>query len=203
MRDERAGRIAGVVLAAGTSSRMGKNKLLLEFGGTTVLRRAVATALEAELDPVLVVLGHESDRARAELADMPCAAVINEEYARGMNTSVKAGIAAVPPDAAGAVLMLADMPLVDTAMLRALVDAYRGCDAPLIVSTYAEVIAPPILYGRELFGELLALDAEACGKRVVKQHRDDAIELRWPISALTDLDVPEDVARVRAAVESV
>jgi len=201
MSDERAGRIAGVVLAAGTSSRMGKNKLLLEFGGTSVLRRAVATAVEADLDPVLVVLGHESDRARAELADIPCTAVLNEEYAVGMNTSVKAGIAAVPPDAAGAVLILADMPLVDAAMLRALVDRYRASNAPLVVSRYGEVLAPPILYGRELFAELRALDAAACGKRVVKQHRHEAIELRWPVSALTDLDVPEDVERVRAAVK--
>jgi molybdenum cofactor cytidylyltransferase len=201
MRGERAGRIVGIVLAAGTSSRMGKNKLLLQFGGTSVLRRAVATALEADLDPVLVVLGYESDRARAELSDMPCTTVVNEDFARGMNTSVKAGIAAVPGDAAGAVLMLADMPLVDTAMLRALVERYRASDAPLVVSTYGEVIAPPILYGRALFGELRALDADTSGKRVVNEHRHEAIQLQWPVSALTDLDVPEDVARVRAAVE--
>jgi molybdenum cofactor cytidylyltransferase len=201
MKDERTGRMAGVVLAAGTSSRMGKNKLLLEFGGTSLLRRAVATALEADLDPVIVVLGHESDRARSELADMPCTAVLNERYAQGMNTSVRAGIAAVPPDAAGAVLMLADMPLVDTAMLSALVDRYRASDAPLVVSRYGEVVAPPILYGRALFAELRALDADACGKRVVNQHRHEAVELRWPVSALADLDVPEDIERVRAAVE--
>lgn len=201
MSDERPGRIAGVVLAAGTSSRMGKNKLLLQFGGTSVLHRAVATALDADLDPVLVVLGHESDRARAELGDIPCTTVLNHDYARGMNTSVRAGIGAVPGDAAGAVLMLADMPLVDAAMLRALVDEYRASSAPLVLSTYGEVIAPPILYGRSLFAELEALEADACGKRVVKAHRHEAVELRWPIAALTDLDVPADVERVRVAVE--
>jgi molybdenum cofactor cytidylyltransferase len=201
MEDERADRIAGVVLAAGASSRMGKNKLLLRFGGTSVLRRAVATALEADLDPVLVVLGYQSDRARAELADMPCTTVVNEDYARGMNTSVTTGIAAVPADAAGAVLMLADMPLVDTAMLCALVERYRASVAPLVVSVYGEVIAPPILYGRALFEELRALDSDTPGKRVVNEHRHEAVQLQWPVSALTDLDVPEDVERVRAAVE--
>ncbi len=81
MKDDRSGRIAGVVLAAGTSSRMGKNKLFLPLGGKSVLRRAVGTAAGAGLDPVLVVLGHESDRAAAELADLSFTKVFNAEYA--------------------------------------------------------------------------------------------------------------------------
>ena len=201
MTDDRSGRVAAVVLAAGTSSRMGRNKLFLQLGGTSVLRRAVATALEAGLDPVIVVLGHESDRARAELAGSSCTTLVNPEYARGMNTSVGAGVAAVPGDAIGAVLMLADMPLVDAGMLRALVERHRDSSAPLVVSTYGDVLAPPILYGRALFPELRALDPEGCGKRVVKQHRGEAVELNWPPSALSDLDVPEDVERVRAQME--
>ena len=131
MKDDRSGRVAGVVLAAGTSSRMGRNKLFLPLGGTSVLRRAVATAHDAGLDPVLVVLGHESDRALAELAGLLCAPVVNAEFARGMNSSVRAGISAVPEDASGAVLMLADMPFVTAAMLRALVDRYRAAETPL------------------------------------------------------------------------
>jgi molybdenum cofactor cytidylyltransferase len=127
--------------------------------------------------------------------------VVNPEFARGMNTSVRAGIAAVPGDASGAVLMLADMPFVTAAMLRALVDRYRAAEAPLVISTYGEVLAPPILYGRALFGELRALDGDGCGKRVVKAHRSEAIELEWPASALADLDVPEDLERVRSRIE--
>src|SRR3979409_1523925 len=110
MKDDRSGRVAGVVLAAGTSSRRGRNKLFLPLGGTSVLRRVVANAREAGLDPVLVVLGHESDRALAELQGLQCTPVLNQDYATGMNTSVRAGISAVPADASGAVLMLADMP---------------------------------------------------------------------------------------------
>ncbi len=201
MKDDRSGRVAGVLLAAGTSSRMGRNKLFLRLGGTSVLRRAVATAREAGLDPVLVVLGHESDRALAELEGLSCTPVLNQEYASGMNTSVRAGISAVPADATGAVLMLADMPFVTAGMLRSLVDRYRAGEEPLVVSTYGEVLAPPILYGRPLFGELRALDGDGCGKRVVKAHRAEAIEVEWPPSALTDLDVPDDLERVRTWIE--
>ena len=201
MKDDRSGRVAGVVLAAGTSSRMGRNKLFLRLGGTSVLRRAVATAREAGLDPVLVVLGHESGRGLAELEGLSCTPVLNQEYASGMNTSVRAGISGVPADATGAVLMLADMPFVTAGMLRSLVDRYRAGEEPLVVSTYGEVLAPPILYGRPLFGELRALDGDGCGKRVVKAHRAEAIEVEWPPSALTDLDVPDDLERVRTWIE--
>jgi len=180
---------------------MGRNKLFLPLNGTSVLRRAVATAVEAGLDPVLVVLGHESERALAELDGIPCTPLVNRRYARGMNTSVSAGIAAVPGDATGAVVMLADMPFVSAAMVRAVVERFRKGDAPLVVSTYGDVLAPPILYGRPLFDELRALDGDGCGKRVVKAHRAEAVELQWPPAALSDLDVPEDVDRARARIE--
>ena len=201
MTGDRSGRVAGVVLAAGTSSRMGRNKLFLPLGGISVLRRAVAAARGAGLDPVLVVLGHESDRALAELQGLPCTPVINEEYARGMNTSVRAGISAVPDDASGAVVMLADMPFVTAGMVRGLMERYRSSETPLVVSTYGDVLAPPILYGRALFPELRALDGDGCGKRVVKAHREEAVEVAWDPVALADLDVPEDVERVRTRME--
>jgi molybdenum cofactor cytidylyltransferase len=201
MKGDRSGRVAGVLLAAGTSSRMGRNKLFLPLGGISVLRRAVAAARGAGLDPVLVVLGHESDRALAELQGLPCTPVINEEYARGMNTSVRAGISAVPDDASAAVVMLADMPFVTAGMVRGLMERYRSSETPLVVSTYGDVLAPPILYGRALFPELRALDGDGCGKRVVKAHREEAVEVAWDPVALADLDVPEDLERVRTRLE--
>ncbi len=195
-------RVAGVVLAAGLSSRMGLNKMLLELGGRTLVRRAVTTAFSAGLDPVLVVLGHESDRVRAELSGLPYTAVLNSDYARGMNTSLRAGIAALPDDAAGAVVLLGDMPLVEASMVRALLTAFRRSGPTLALSSYGGVVAPPILYGRALFPDLRALEAESCGKSVVRSHRAEAVELQWPPERLTDLDSPEDVERIRARLEA-
>ena len=200
-RSEPNGPIAGVVLAAGLSSRMGRNKLLLEFGGLSLLRRAVLTAGAAGLEPVLVVVGHEEERTRAQLLGLTCTAVFNPDYASGMNTSLRAGIAAVPEGAAGAVVLLGDMPFVTAAMVRELVARYRAAALPLALSVYDGVVAPPILYGRALFAELRALSAEACGKSIVQQHRGEALELSWPADALTDLDLPADIDRVRAALE--
>ena len=94
MRPERAGPVAGIVLAAGPSTRMGENKLLLRFNGETVLARTVRRAAAAGLDPVVVVLGHEAERVRAELSGLPCLPVANPDYARGLNASARVGIAA-------------------------------------------------------------------------------------------------------------
>ncbi len=201
MTTDGRGRVAGVVLAAGTSSRMGVNKLLLPVGGSSLLRRTVSTATAAGLDPVLVVLGHESERARAELAGLPCRPVLNPHYARGINTSLRAGIAAVPGDAAAAVVMLADMPLVRASMVAALLARFRAGSAPLVLSVYGDVLAPPTLYGRALFPELGELQGEGCGKRVMKRHRAEAVEVAWPAAVLADLDAPEDLAGLRVLLE--
>ena len=195
-------RVAGVVLAAGLSTRMGRNKMLLRIGGRSLVRRAVETAVAARLDPVLAVVGHERDLVEAELGGLSCTPIYNPDYAMGMNTSLRAGIRALPADVEAATVLLGDMPLVDASMVRALVATFWRKRPPLAISTYGGIIAPPIVYGRALFAELRALDAEACGKSIVKAHRAQAGELRWPKEALTDLDIPEDLERVRARFEA-
>jgi molybdenum cofactor cytidylyltransferase len=192
--------IAGILLAAGQSTRMGRNKLLLPLGGTTVLRRAVGTAVEAGLSPILVVLGHESEKIREEVSGLPCRTIFNEDYALGMNTSVRRGFRALPDEAAAGIVLLGDMPFVLPAMIEELVARFRQ-GAPLVVSTYEGVIAPPILYGRSLFSELRALAGDGCGRQVVKRHRAEAVEVAWPASALSDLDVPADFERATARVK--
>src|SRR5216684_968705 len=129
-----------VLLAAGTSSRMGKNKLLLEIDGETVLRRAVRTAAAAGLDPVLVALGHESDRARAELEGLPCLNLINPRYAEGMSTSLSTAISAFPEVTASVRLLIVAIPFVTACMLRVLLSGC--CGEELVVSLLGDVVAP-------------------------------------------------------------
>lgn len=198
MPSDRTGAIAGILLAAGTSSRMGSNKMLFELEGESVLRGAARRALAGGLSPLVVVLGHEAERAQRELAGLPCQVVINPDYEQGINSSLKTGVSAVPAEARGAVVMLADMPFVTPEMLAGLVARYRSSEAPLVISDYEGVNAPPMLYDRSLFSELLAMTGEGCGRQVVKRHRDEAEVLAWPASALTDLDVPDDYTRVKS-----
>ena len=198
MPAERSGAVAGVVLAAGSSTRMGRNKLFFELDGETLLRRVVRRALDAGLDPVLVVVGHEAERARAELAGLPCTPVDNPDHVLGVNRSLRTGISHVPERARAAVVMLADMPFVTSRMVSTLVARYRESTAPLVISAYGEVNAPPMLYDRALFPELRQMSGSGCGRQVVRRHRDEAIAASWPEAALQDVDVPEDYERIRA-----
>lgn len=179
---------------------MGTNKLLLKIDGETVVRGAVCRAIDAGLDPVIVVLGHEAERVERELDDLPpvCRTVVNPDYARGINSSLKTGVRALPETADAVVVMLADMPFVTTEMIASLVSRYRTSDTPLVISDYEGVNAPPMLYDRALFPELQTMEGEGCGKVVVRRHRSEAEVLRWPASALADLDVPADYEQLTA-----
>jgi molybdenum cofactor cytidylyltransferase len=192
---EPAGPVAGILLAAGASTRMGRNKLLLAVGGVSVLRRAVARAMDAGLDPVIVVLGHERELTNLELAGLGCVTVANPDYALGIASSLRAGLAALPPTSRAAVVLLADMPLVTASMIATLVERYRAGAAPLVISDFAGVSAPPTLFDRSLFAEL---QREGCGKRLARLHRPKAAVVSWPAEALADLDRPEDFARITA-----
>lgn len=202
MPPERGGPIAGIVLAAGSSTRMGANKMFLALAGESVLRRSVRLASATSLSPLIVVLGHEADRARGELAGLPCRPVINPEYKLGLCGSIAAGIAAVPPEVIAAVVLLADMPLVTPTMIEATLDRYRQGGVPLVVSSFGDVVAPPMLYDRSLFPELRLLTGDGCGQRVFKRHRPEALTVAQPAAALSDLDEPKDFERVKALVEA-
>ena len=198
---ERGEPVAGIVLAAGMSTRMGENKLLVRVAGESLLRRVAGRVIAAGLEPVIVVLGHDADRAREELAGLRCEALMNHDYARGVATSSRVGVEAVGHRAGAAIVVLGDMPLVTTEMIRTLIERYRTTGVPLVVSDYGGVKAPPMLYDRSLFAELLAMDGGGCGQRVLKRHRASAAVVSWPAEALIDVDVPADRARVEAILE--
>ena len=175
---------------------MGTNKLLLDLDGTSVLRRAVTRTLDAGLDPVVVVLGHEADKARELLQDLPVRTIVNSDYRQGMNTSLAAGLRALPPAVAAAVVVLADMPLVTSDMIAGVLDRFRRSGTRLVVSEYGGRPAPPVLYDRSLFAELMAEPGDGIGRSVVSRHHDEAVVVRWPLAALEDLDAPDDYARI-------
>ncbi len=188
--------MAGILLAAGTSSRMGSNKLLFDLEGESVLRRAARRALEGGLRPLVVVLGHQAERARPELSGLDCRTVVNPGFEQGITTSLHAGMEILPEEVAGLAVLLADMPYVTAEMISGLVERYRTSEAPLVVSCYDGIDAPPMVYDRCLFAELREMADGRCGKRVVKRHRQEAEVVSRPPEALTDLDVPEDYERV-------
>lgn len=195
--------IAGILLAAGSATRMGHNKLLLDLEGEPLVRRAARRALEGGLDPLLVVLGHEAELVREALSGLPCHFVQNPDWSQGQGTSVSAGAGAVPPGAEAAVVLLSDMPFVDAAAIRAVTARWRETGAPLVSCRYGGVPAPPTLYCRPLLAELQGGHGEGRGREVVKRHGDRAAWVDLPAEALADVDVPGDLERAREALEPV
>jgi len=193
--------VAGVLLAAGASTRMGSNKLLLELDGESLLRRAAMSALAAGLAPVVVVLGHEAARGEATLRGLACTTVLNPEFVLGQGSSLAVGLRALPAGAVAAVVLLADMPLVTASMIEALQARWRATGAPLVLSDYAGVLAPPALYTRALFGELCSA-GEAPGKQVLARHRAAALTVPCPAAALADVDRPGDLEGLGPAPRS-
>lgn len=190
--------VAAVILAAGASTRMGRTKQLLPVDGVPMVRRAALQALEAGCVPVVVVLGHDAARVRAVLDDLEVTFVASPDPVGPTSASLHAGLRALGPAVVAAVVLLADMVHVSAAMVRALLEAHARGDAPLEVSRYGDVLAPPLLFRRALWPELLAWHGEGCGKAVVRAHRDAAGMHDWPAAALQDVDTPDDYAALGA-----
>ena len=188
-----------MILAAGASRRMGKNKMLLELDGESLIRRAAKRALAAGLAPLVVVLGHEADRLRAELRGLPLVFAVNPDYTGPTSGSFHQGLNALGSDVDAVVVMLADMVRVTPETVAMLIAAARGTAAPLVVSRYGAVTAPPLLFRRALFAELLAWRGEGCGKAVVQAHKHEAMYIDRPEALLVDVDTPEDFAAAIAA----
>src|SRR4051794_11914516 len=116
--------VAAVILAAGSSRRMGgENKLTATIGGTPLVRIAAKAALAGGADPVVIVTGHAPDDVRNAVSGLPVAFAHNPDYRDGLSTSLRAGVAALPSDIVGVAALLADMPRVDDAIVRRLIDA--------------------------------------------------------------------------------
>jgi molybdenum cofactor cytidylyltransferase len=190
------GSIAGIVLAAGESRRMGTNKLLLMLAGEELVRRACRRGLAAGLDPLIVVLGHESERVRGALAGLDCRLTCNSEVRAPMSVSLHTGLKCLPSETDAVIVMLADMVHVTEHMVRALTVAASTSAAPVVVSRYGTTLAPPVLFRRALFPELLAATGEGCGKTVIERHRTSAHFVDWPLAALGDVDTPEEFAKL-------
>ena len=181
---------AGVILAAGQSSRMGSDKALLPYAGSTFLDHAVDLFLR-HVAPVIVVLGRHADQIRAALPDRAgLVVVVNERWAAGQLSSLQAGLRALPAEAPGALVTLVDHPAVAESTVYAMA---ARCDAPLAIPRYQGRRGHPVWFGRRIVEEILALPVEASAKQVVRAHQNEAVYLDVDDpGVLRDVDTPAD-----------
>lgn len=174
--------------------------MLLRLEGESLVRRAARRALGAGLSPIVVVLGHDAERVRGELSDLNPEFVLNQDFTGPTSGSLHLGLKHLSPGIGAVTVMLADMVLVSERMLAQMMVTLASGDAPLVASRYAGVTAPPFLFRRELFDELLSASGDGVGRAVVQRHLDEALFIDWPAELLTDIDTPEDLAAAEALV---
>jgi molybdenum cofactor cytidylyltransferase len=197
-------KVAAVVLAAGRSTRMGAvNKMLAEIGGKPLVRIAAEQALASHAKPVIVVTGHERERVEQALSGLPLSFVHNPDYAEGLGTSLKAGIAAVPEESDGAVVCLGDMPQVDAGLIDKLLAAFDPvCGALVVVPSINGRRGNPVVWSRRFFPELMAVTGDVGARYLIGQYAEAVVEV--PLAgeaALTDVDTPESLSAVKAEIE--
>jgi len=187
--------IWAVILAAGESRRMGTQKLLLPFGEATVIDAVVRTALASRLDRALAVLGSDRDAIRLKLAPYGVEFAINEDFAKGMLSSVQAGFKALPADAEAAVVMLGDQPFLPAKVVDAIVEAYSESRKGIVVPAFRGRRGHPVLIDLKYRDEVLGLDPADGLRQLMRAHAEAIFEAEVEdANILRDLDVPEDYA---------
>ncbi len=200
----RGPRIAAILLAAGKSSRMGVNKMLEEIDGRPMVARTARRLLSSRARPVVAVLGNEADAVDAALGKLPLERVRNPDYADGLSTSLKRGLAALPAGIDGVVICLGDMPLIAGRDLDRLIAAFNPLEGrAIIVPIRRGQRGNPVLWSRQFFPEMAALSGDQGARRLIEEHADLVAEVEMDNDAvLTDIDTPEALAQLRARVAS-
>src|SRR5438552_6375259 len=198
--DEDSRNVTAIILAAGRSTRMGgPNKLLAELDGKKLVRIATEQALASKASDVVVVTGHQAELVEQALEGLKVRFVRNPDFAGGLASSVKAGIAAVPENADGAVICLGDMPLIDAHLIDRLIETFAPDRGNLIAVPVADGRrGNPVLWSRRFFKELMTLDGDIGARHLIAKHAEAVAEV--PVEgdgAFLDIDTPQALEAAR------
>jgi molybdenum cofactor cytidylyltransferase len=184
-----------VVLAAGLSRRFGAgNKLTAIIGGVPLVRRTVTAYIDADLDGVIVVTGHDHEGVASALDGLPLTVVLNPGYAGGQSTSLRTGISALPAAAQRAIIGVGDQPFLSPSVIHAIAERAVATDALIVAPRYAGVRGNPVLFHHSLFDELSTVVGDTGGRDVIARHAGQTswIDLDDPLIG-SDVDTPGDL----------
>lgn len=192
-------KIGGLLLAAGGSSRLGRPKQLIEFKGSTLLRRAAETLAATTCETKVVVLGAAVDECLNELGGLDLETYINSDWNEGMSGSIKAGllrILDIEPATSAIIITLCDQPYMTTDIVESLITKYRRIRPPVVAAEYNNVCGVPALFSREMFDDLLQLAGDKGAQSVISKAAPKVIRISVPEAAF-DIDSPEDLISLR------
>ncbi|MEM8534793.1 MAG: molybdenum cofactor cytidylyltransferase [Chloroflexota bacterium] len=185
--------VAAIILAAGTATRMGQPKQLLDWGGQPLVRVVAEQVLAASLDQVLVVVGHAQTAVTDALHDLLVQIVHNPQYMDGQSTSLKSGVAALSSEVTAALVVLGDQPFVTSTIINTIVMTWRDSQAPIVAPSYRGQRGHPVLFAHSLFSELVAIDGDQGARSLLQRHRSDLRLVSFVDQRpLIDIDTWED-----------
>lgn len=183
-----------IILAAGTSSRLGKPKQTLHYKDQSLLKHTIKAAVDSTVGPVIVVIGANEKEISEHLENEPITVVSNKSFEEGIASSIRAGLTHLldsNKDCEAAVLMVCDQPYVDGSLLNNLAEAKQRTNKPIVASAYKDTLGVPALFDKSLFPELLSLDGEEGGKKVILKHLNQVASIPFPAGDI-DIDTAAD-----------
>jgi molybdenum cofactor cytidylyltransferase len=197
-------RVSAVILAAGSSSRMGKAKQLLSLGKSTVLAQTLAHVQAAALQEIVVVLGASAEVIRRQLpSGQEIKIVVNQAYQQGIASSLQAGLSAVDPSSDAALIILGDQPFIRSQTLHRIVEEYRRWQAQIVIPVHQGKRGNPVLLDRSVFSEVMALEGDVGSRAIFANHLDGIVQVEVEDSGiLLDLDDPADFERLKTKYEN-
>lgn len=190
--------IVTLILAAGSSSRLGHSKQLLEVNGVPLLRKTALAALEADTNRVVVVLGHNHLQHQQIIQGLNVDVIHHTDWQQGMGSSLKAGVSSIlktHSDTQAIVILVCDQPYLTAEHLNVLINTHRTSRASIVASAYASTTGVPALFDKSMFEELLNLKDDQGAKKILEKHAESIVEIEFP-SGEIDIDTPSDYARL-------
>jgi len=187
-----------IILAAGSSSRLGTAKQLLPYAGTTLLQHCLQTAIASSANPIVVVLGAHANAIQENIKNTTAHVMINEEWQEGMASSIRCGIQAlskINPNVEGVILVVCDQPFVSTSLLNNLMITHQNTRKPIVACSYENTFGPPVFFHKSIFPELLLLKGDKGAKNIVKQHAGEMEAILFPEGNI-DIDTADDYQRL-------
>jgi molybdenum cofactor cytidylyltransferase len=194
--------ITALVPAAGLSTRLGRNKLLLSFRGKSVISCAIDTLLDSAVDEIIVILGHEADQVRAAIGEKRVRFVENRDYQEGLGSSVRAGFAAISVQTTAVMIYLADQPLLESGEVNSLIRLFAEADKAnksIVVPFFRGQRGNPVIVNSSYRASVLAATGETGCRRVIKQHPDQVLAAEMETDhVVRDIDTMEAYDRLLA-----
>lgn len=199
---------AGIILAAGMSTRFGRLKQLHEIGDSTILSMVVDTAVRSDLDKVVLVLGHEANAVAASLGqrimNSRILMTVNDRYREGMSTSLKRGLCEIKDEYPSIMVLMGDQPLLGHGVINTILGTFRSTDKDICVPVYRGIRGLPVCFTERFYNDILAVKGDTGAREVINNNPSDVFPVEMEDSnPFMDIDEEADLERLKSPIKEI